>query len=141
MDEIFAEYRGRSRFDLHVRGHKVTVDQPVGDGGTDHGPTPTELFVASIAGCVGYFASRYLQRHELPTAGLAVSATYRMSTERPHRVDSVEIRLRPPSYVPANRLSGLLAVASACTLHRTLEHSPAVDIALAEPQTQEPAPA
>jgi uncharacterized OsmC-like protein len=35
-----------------VRGHEIRSDQPVGDGGDDSAPTPTELLVASLAGCV-----------------------------------------------------------------------------------------
>ncbi len=33
---------------LGIRGHEVVVDQPVADGGTDAGPTPTELFVGGL---------------------------------------------------------------------------------------------
>jgi len=137
MDEILADYRGSGRFDLHIRDHKVTVDQPVGEGGADAGPTPTELFVASLAGCVGYYASRYLQRHLLATAGLAVTASYEMSTDRPHRVASIDIKVRPPASVPAERLPALMAVVSNCTVHNSIEHAPIIDIGLAEPTTPE----
>ena len=137
MNEILADYRGSGRFDLHIRDHKVTVDQPVSDGGVDAGPTPTELFVASLAGCVGYYASRYLQRHLLPTAGLAVTASYEMSTARPHRVASINVKVHPPASIPAQRLPALLAVVTNCTVHNSLEQAPSVDIELAEPTTME----
>lgn len=133
MDEIFADYRGSGRFDLHIRDHKVIVDQPVSEGGVDAGPTPTELFVASLAGCVGYYASRFLQRHLLPTAGLAVSASFAMSTDRPHRVASIGIKVHPPAFVPPERLPALRAVVTNCTVHNSIEHAPAIDIDLAEP--------
>jgi uncharacterized OsmC-like protein len=41
------------RFAISIRDHMITVDQPVADGGQDTAPTPTELFVASLASCVG----------------------------------------------------------------------------------------
>ena len=46
------EHRGEDRFDINVRGHVLRVDQPRTDGGQDTAPTPTELFVASLASCV-----------------------------------------------------------------------------------------
>ena len=36
-----------------IRGHKVVIDQPANAGGTDTGPTPLELMLASLAGCIG----------------------------------------------------------------------------------------
>jgi putative redox protein len=131
---ITAEHLVGDRFALWVRHHKVLVDQPVEDGGTDSGPTPTELFVASIAGCVGHYARRYLARHHLPEDGLRVQATYEMSTDRPARVTAVELRIHVPGNLPAERLPALLAVASRCTLHNTLDQPPRIDIGLALPE-------
>ncbi|MEU7576047.1 OsmC family protein [Streptomyces sp. NPDC041068] len=51
---------------VFVREHELTVDQPVGAGGDNDGPTPVELFVSSFATCVAYYAGRFLQRHRLP---------------------------------------------------------------------------
>ena len=59
-------HRGGDRFRIRVRGHEIDVDQPVGDGGEDTAPTPTELFVAGLASCVAFYARRYLARHGLP---------------------------------------------------------------------------
>src|SRR5450759_5286628 len=66
------EHRGDDKFDINIRGHVVRVDQPVKDGGEDTAPTPTELFIASLASCVAFYARRYRARHDLPTDGLAV---------------------------------------------------------------------
>lgn len=135
MNNILADYRGHGRFDLHIRDHKVTADQqPVSGGGIDAGPTPAELFVASLASCIGYYASRYLQHHLLPTEGLAVTASYEMSTDGPHRIASIGIQVRPPASLPPQRLSTLLAVVANCTLLNSIEQAPRVDIGLAESQ-------
>ena len=50
-------------YEVSVRGHRVIVDQPADAGGQDTAPTPTELFVASLATCVAFYAGRYLARH------------------------------------------------------------------------------
>jgi LmbE family N-acetylglucosaminyl deacetylase/uncharacterized OsmC-like protein len=126
------EHQGADRFDISIRGHVISVDQPVQDGGDDTAPTPTELFIASLASCVAFYARRYLARHGLPTQGLAVEATFEMGT-RPARVSGIDVRLILPVGVPDERRDALLAVASHCTVHNTLLTTPRVTIALADP--------
>ncbi len=123
------EHRGGDQFDINVRGHVVRVDQPVQGGGQDTAPTPTELFVASLASCVAFYARRYLARHDLPTQGLAVEATYDMGT-RPARVSGIDLRLILPDGVPPERREPLLAVATHCSVHNTLTTAPQVSITL-----------
>ncbi len=120
------------RFEIAVRGHTLTVDQPVEDGGRDTAPTPTELFVASLASCIAFYARRYLSRHGLATEGLSVSAHYSMAA-RPTRVGEVVLRIELPPGVPEGKRDALLAVASHCTVHNTLEQSPSVSIELSVP--------
>jgi putative redox protein len=125
MEPLHVTHRGGDRFAIDVRGHEILVDQPISDGGTDEAPTPTELFVASLASCVAYYARRFLARHELPTDGLAVRATYAIAP-RPARVGELQIELTVPHGVPAERRDALLAVASHCTVHNTLLDAPDV---------------
>jgi uncharacterized OsmC-like protein len=81
---------------------------------------------------VGFYARRYLARHNLPTEGLAVEATFAMGS-KPARVAGIEVRLVVPDGVPAERMDALVAVASHCTVHNTLETTPEVSITLAGP--------
>lgn len=117
-------------FEVSVRQHVICVDQPLEDGGTDLAPTPTETFVASLASCVAFYVRRFLRRHDLSTDGLAVTAMFTMG-ERPSRVGEVRLSIEIPSGVPEERQAALLAVASRCTVHSSLEHPPLVAIDLA----------
>jgi putative redox protein len=130
---ITADHIEGDMFVLRMRGHEIVVDQPTADGGQDTGPSPTEVFVAGLAGCVGFYAHRYLARHHLPDDGLAVEVSYAMSAGRPARVESIDVRIHVPGQVPAERLPALLAVASACTVHNTLQRPPRIDVGLAVP--------
>jgi uncharacterized OsmC-like protein len=123
------DYDTGDRFAIQVRGHRVVVDQPAEMGGDDVGPTPTELFVASLASCVGFYARRYLARHDLDATGLSVEVSYTMAT-KPSRVGDVSLRLVVPAGVPEERQAALLAMAGHCTVHNTLTVSPEVRIAL-----------
>ncbi|WP_326592815.1 OsmC family protein [Streptomyces sp. NBC_01294] len=113
-----------------VRGHRILVDQPVDAGGKDTAPTPTELFAASLATCVAFYAGRYLLRHGLPREGLRVRTEFTMAADRPARVATVRIVIVPPPELPERRRAGLLAVASGCTVHNTLHRPPEVGIEL-----------
>jgi uncharacterized OsmC-like protein len=123
------DHEAGDRFRIQVRGHQVVVDQPATMGGDDVGPTPTELFVASLTACVGFYARRYLARHDLDATGLAVEASYTMAS-KPSRVGEVTLRLVVPAGVPHERQAALMAMAGHCTVHNTLTVAPEVDIVL-----------
>ncbi|SES45429.1 Uncharacterized OsmC-related protein [Pedococcus cremeus] len=133
---VRVDHLSGDEFTIGVRGHRLTVDQPVDAGGRDTAPTPTELFVAGLASCVAFYARRYLARHGLPTEGLAVDAAYEMGS-RPARVAAVDLRLHVPAGVPESRREPLLAVASHCTVHNTLTTQPDVVVRLTEPEAAE----
>ncbi|MFE9648327.1 OsmC family protein [Streptomyces sp. NPDC006365] len=117
-------------YTVDVRGHRLHVDQPLEAGGTDTAPTPTELFAASLATCVAFYAGRYLHRHGLPLAGLRVRTEFTMATDRPARVSSLRLVITPPAALSEQRRAALLAVASHCTVHNTLHQPPETDIEL-----------
>ena len=117
-------------YEVMVRGHRLVVDQPADAGGQDSAPTPTELFVASLASCVAFYAGRFLTRHGYSREGLAVSAGYEMASDRPARVSSVRLMVRVPAGLPPHRQAALRAVVSRCTVHNSLASPPPVTIDL-----------
>jgi uncharacterized OsmC-like protein len=117
-------------YEIGVRGHRIVVDQPVEAGGEDAAPTPTELFVASLASCVAFYAGRYLTRHGYDRTGMSVSADFELASDRPSRVGMIRIGIKVPTDLPEERRAAFLAVASACTVHNTLHHAPEIAIDL-----------
>jgi putative redox protein len=130
--ELLVRHAGGDRFSIRVRGHELVVDQPLSDGGEDDGPTPTELFVASLAACVGFYAERFLRRHGLPADGLRIDAQAAMSADRPARVASVTLQVGGLPEMSENRRKGLLAVVEHCTVHNSIRQAPAIEIDLAD---------
>ena len=117
-------------YEVTVRGHQLLVDQPADAGGQDSAPTPTELFVASLATCVAFYAGRYLTRHGYSRDGLAVSVGYDMASDRPARVGRIRLTVRVPAGLPPQRWAALRAVVSHCTVHNSLASPPSVTIDL-----------
>ena len=100
-------------------------------GGEDTAPTPTEFVIAGLAACIAHYARRYLARHDISAAGLAVATSYILGG-KPARVTDISIRITPPPALPDERRAAFLAVASHCTIHNTFQQPPVIDIALAD---------
>ena len=117
-------------YEAVVRGHRIAVDQPAGSGGNDSAPTPVELFVASLATCVAFYAGSYLTRHGYGRDDLTVSACFVMASDHPARVSDIRVTVRVPASIPAKHRPALRAVARHCTVHNTLISKPSIMIEL-----------
>ncbi len=113
------------RFRAEVGGHALVFDQPVAAGGGDAGPTPTDVFVASLAGCVAYYVERFLERHGVAPDDLRVVSEFTMA-QHPSRVGAIEIAIVVPAGVPEELRAPLLAVAEHCTVHNSIVTPPTV---------------
>jgi uncharacterized OsmC-like protein len=91
--------------------------------------SPVELFVGSLASCVGYFVGRYCDRHQISTKGLSVEAEWTMA-EQPHRVGQVTLAILLPHRVTAEHSERLLKVAHGCTVHQSIAVPAGVTIEL-----------
>lgn len=117
---------GGDRLEITVRGHAMYADQPAEDGGGDTGPTPTEIFVAGLAGCIAYYAERFLRRHGMPVEGLVVGCQYEWA-ENPHRVGAIAITVDAPGLTRDKR-PAFERVIEHCTVHNTLLQPPTVTV-------------
>jgi uncharacterized OsmC-like protein len=115
------------RYAVQVGAHRLYVDQPVGAGGTDMAPTPTELLIASLAACVAYYGGRFLARHGIERSGLRVVSEYEWATA-PARVGRIRLHVTPPAQMPEPLRPALHAVVTHCSVHNTLESKPTVII-------------
>ena len=125
------EFRGGARFNITSGSHVVVTDQPVEDGGQDAGMSPVELFIGSLASCVGYFVGRYCARHKIACEGFTVDAEWSYA-EQPHRVGAVSIRINLPVQLTPEQRERLLKVAHGCTVHHSITVPPAMTIDLHE---------
>ncbi len=115
---------------IEIRGHRMMVDQPSKDK-DEAGPTPVELFVASLASCAAFYAERFLRSHGLPYEGLQVECEWKMRAGEPARVGRVEMHVRPPAFVAPELREPFLAAIDRCTVHNSLREPPAVSVDVA----------
>lgn len=114
---------------VEVRSHRLLLDQPVEEGGQDAGMTPVEIFVASLGGCIGFFAVKFCQRHKIPTVGLKITAEWDYA-ERPHRVGTIAVHADLPARLDPEMRNRLQRVLESCTIHQSLAHPPKVSVGL-----------
>ena len=122
-------YDGGMKFTGKVRGHEIVIDQPKEGGGSDLGPTPPELFVASLASCVGVYAAFYCNTHEISIEGMELDVEWEKA-ERPTRVGKVAVSITIPGGVPQEMRERVVTAAKHCLIHNTLENHPEVIVEL-----------
>lgn len=109
------------------KGHTIRTDQPIRDGGTDTAPAPFDLFLASIATCMGFYAVRFCTQREIPTDGLAVS----MSLDRDHekkRISKITVNVRLPDGFPEKYRAAILRAMETCAVKRHVLEPPEFEL-------------
>ena len=90
---------GGARFIAQIRGHTITVDQPIESGGTDDGPMPIELLGASLGSCVALYVQEFLRARGYPADGMRIEVMQHAATN-PIRVGDFTVRVVLPMHLP-----------------------------------------
>lgn len=122
--------------------HRLIADEPKEAGGTDEGPSPYELLLASLGACTAMTLKMYVERKKLPVTDVEVLLTF----DRVHIDDCEscvkEDRLNDQKVQHISRLiyvtgdvteeqkERLLYIAGRCPVHVTLHSNPHVEDAL-----------
>jgi uncharacterized OsmC-like protein len=132
MKPITVTWDGGVRFTAEVRGHKVTVDQPVKAGGQDSAPMPLELMPTSLGTCVALFVQQFLVTRGLDATGLTVEVRT-LGAANPHRIGRFEVAVHIPGGVPEKYREAVKRAAEGCTVHHTLTHQPEIAVTIDAP--------
>ena len=110
-------------------GHTVSTDQPVIAGGADSAMSPFDLFFASIATCMGYYALRFCRERGLSTEGHALSLDPIRDAET-HRVTNVNVEVRLPHDFPEKYRQAILRAVDQCAVKKHIMEPPEFSIVL-----------
>ena len=113
---------GGDRYDTHVRGHWIVLDQPASG---DAGPTPVEAFVASLTACAAFYAGRFLARHGI--AGHRVECRYEQDSGGAVTLVALSLRI---ALLPDALIAGALRSMEHCTVLRSIRGPLEVTVAL-----------
>ncbi len=130
MMNIEVTFPGGKRVDAKVGEHVVRTDQPVEAGGGGSAVSPTDLFLASIATCAGFYVLAFCQARGLPTheIGLRQHVELDASTKLPTRV---RLEVQVPSSFPEKHLAAIVRAAESCKVKKTIAAGPRIEVLVA----------
>jgi uncharacterized OsmC-like protein len=122
---VEATWDGGLRCRVSAGRFELIVDEPESAGGTDQGPQPTELLLASIASCFTLAMAYSASKRSVELAGLRVRAT---GIYDGPRFSAIRLSVQADAPDP-DRLRQLVPMAQRlCYVTNTLRRAPAVDI-------------
>jgi ribosomal protein S12 methylthiotransferase accessory factor len=129
--EMTVSFPGGAAVVADYKGFVIRTDQPVEDGGAGSAPSPYDLFIASLGTCAGFYALRFCQQRQLPTAGMELRVALDRNPES-GRLDRVAIDLRLPEGFPARYRTAIVRAVDQCSIKRALLDPPEIVITATE---------
>lgn len=128
MSEFHVSFPGGVRVDASYRGNVVHTDQPP-PLGENTAVSPFDLFFASIATCMGFYALRFCQERNLPTDGMGLTLTPERDPER-KRVRTVRVALTPPDGFPEKYRSAIVRAMEQCAVKKAIAEPPEFELSV-----------
>lgn len=119
MGKITTYYKGDMLFQSKVGDHILTIDVPPAMNGKGRGPTPPEVFIASLGSCVGAFVANYCEPKGVSTQDMTVDVTFEKASN-PTRLTDLQIQVNLPQAECNGREKAILRVAEHCPVHETI---------------------
>jgi putative redox protein len=104
--------------EIEIREHRLISDEPEDNGGTDQGPTPTELLAGSLASCTAITIEMYADRKGWDLGQVEVSADFTEASGDSPAKFKVDIKL--PAELSDEQRDRILTIAHKCPVHRAL---------------------
>ena len=102
---------------IEVRDHVVVSDEPEEKGGTDTGPEPMELLLASLGACTVITLRMYARRKGWPLDGVRAEAAF---DDRGQGTRLIRMSVTCEGDLDDAQRDRLLQIANACPVHKIL---------------------
>ena len=119
MGKITTLYKGGMLFESKIGNHSVTIDVPDVMGGSDRGPQPPQLFVASLGSCIGAFVAQYCEKNGINAEGMTVEMLFEKAPD-PTRLVNLKAQVLLPKADCSKRIRAIKRVAEHCPVHATI---------------------
>lgn len=129
MDELRIGFPGGRKVDVHMEEMVINTDQPVKDGGQGSAPTPSQLFLASIASCAGYYALVFCQKRGIDTQGMGLEMRL-AKDDTTKLIRTMTLVLTLPDAFPEKYRPAILKAMDACWVKKHLVDPPRIEMVI-----------
>jgi ribosomal protein S12 methylthiotransferase accessory factor len=126
MEDMMVTFPGGKRVDAVYKGFLMKTDQPVYVGGDGTAPAPFDLFLGSIATCVGFYVLAFCQSRgiELDQA----SVLMRMhKNEAKKMIDKISFEIQLPAEFPEKYTKAIIKSVDSCAVKAHMVDAPDFD--------------
>lgn len=129
MSSVTVSFPGGVAVDATYKGHTVRTDQPGAAGGADAAMSPFDLFLASIAACMGFYALRFCQERNLSIEGLGLTLEP-VRHDETKRITVIRVNLVLPSAFPEKYRAAIERAVDHCAVKKHILEPPAFELRL-----------
>jgi ribosomal protein S12 methylthiotransferase accessory factor len=106
-----------------VGDHTIRTDQPVKKGGGGSAPSSSDLFLASIAACAGYYVLDFCRERQIPTENIGLTMrSHKNETTR--MLDRIDIEIKLPPEFPDKYEKAVVRAADLCWVKKHIQNAP-----------------
>lgn len=114
--------------EIETGAHRLRADEPVSVGGTDTGPDPYGLLLASLGACTSMTVAMYARRKKWPLTAVTVRLRHGRTysddcagcENSPRRIERIDRAIELFGALDGEQRARLLDIANKCPVHRTL---------------------
>ncbi len=116
---VTATSSGGYKVALQAGRHDWHSDKPVGEEGSDAGPTPHQLLLGSLAACKAITVQMYAQRKGWPLTGVNISLGYQQ-VKGDSALEKFDGEIQLLGELSGEQRQRLHEIAATCPVHRIL---------------------
>jgi ribosomal protein S12 methylthiotransferase accessory factor len=131
LETMKVNFLDRRKVSIEYRGHTIMTDQPVGVGGDGEHPTGFDLFLASLAGCSGFYVQLFCQKRKIPLDSVSMEVTP-VFDDTTDLLSSINIKVDTNDQFPEKYKKTIYNLIDQCAVKKQLLNPPHVNIEVGE---------
>ena len=128
-NEINVTFPANLAVEASVGDFTIRTDQPEKSGGDNSAPSPSALFITSVATCAGYFALKFCRARKIDITGMRLTMQYDWDKEL-KRYPKMSIQLELPDGFPEKYRGAIIKAMDQCAVKRSILQPPEFEMTL-----------